>query len=171
LSSAAGLVAAASPFADRTAKIAYLHPGQLVACSGAAVMTTVLGSCVSVCLYDEQAEAGGINHFVLPEGLASDRDSPRYALPACERLLERVLALGARRERLAAKLFGGASALLRPLGRPSVGDSNVLAARRWLEQQHIEILAAETGGEFGRRLAFELPSGSAWVRLLKGGAR
>jgi chemotaxis protein CheD len=151
--------------------MAYLHPGQLFAFSGPAVMTTVLGSCVSLCLYDELADAGGMNHFVLPEGLASDRDSTRYAVPACERLLERVLALGARRERLVAKLFGGASALQRPLGRMSVGENNVAVAKRWLEQQRLAPAAIETGGEYGRRLAFEIPSGAVWVRLLKGGAR
>lgn len=158
-------------FEDRTAKIAYLHPGQLLAFCGPAVMSTVLGSCVTVCLYDAQAEAGGMNHFVLPEGLASDRDSARYAIPACERLLERVLELGAHRARLRAKLFGGASALARPLGRKSVGEGNVEAARAWLERERIALEAIEVGGEFGRRLAFELPSGAAWVRLLKGASQ
>jgi chemotaxis protein CheD len=157
--------------ADRTGRTAYLHPGQLMAFSGPAVVTTVLGSCVALCLYDDQAEAGGMNHFVLPEGLASDHDSTRYAQPACERLLGRVLELGARREQLVAKLFGGASSMQRLVGRASVGENNVAAAKRWLEQQRIALLAVETGGEFGRRLAFEIPSGAAWVRLLKGSAR
>jgi len=59
----------------------------------------------------------------------------------------------------------------RIVGRASVGESNVTAAKRWLEREGIALLAVETGGEFGRRLAFEIPSGAAWVRLLKGGAR
>jgi chemotaxis protein CheD len=169
--SAAAHALALEPPADRTGRIAYLHPGQLMAFTGPTVMTTVLGSCVAVCLYDEQAETGGMNHFVLAEGLASDRESPRYAQPACERLLARVLELGGRRDRLVAKLFGGASSMQRTVGRASVGENNVAAAKRWLEQQRIALLAVETGGEFGRRLAFEIPSGAAWVRLLKGGAR
>jgi chemotaxis protein CheD len=170
VSAAASTVSVEAPN-QQPAGLAYLHPGQLAAFSGPAVITTVLGSCVALCLYDAQAEAGGMNHFVLAEGLASDRESPRYAVPACERLLGRVLELGGRRERLTAKLFGGASALARPPGRPSVGDSNITAAKRWLERERIAIAAIEVGGEFGRRLAFEIPSGAAWVRLLKGGAR
>ena len=169
--SAAATAVPEEQYSERTGKTAYLHPGQLMAFSGPAVMTTVLGSCVSVCLYDEQAQAGGMNHFVLPEGLPSDRESARYAQPACERLLARVLELGGRRERLAAKLFGGASSMQRLVGRASVGENNVAAAKRWLEHERIAIAAVETGGEFGRRLAFEIPSGAVWVRLLKGGAR
>jgi chemotaxis protein CheD len=171
VSAAASIVPQEPLAADRSGRTAYLHPGQLMAFSGPAVVTTVLGSCVALCLYDEQAEAGGMNHFVLAEGLASDRESPRYAQPACERLLARVLALGARRERLVAKIFGGASSMQRSVGRASVGENNVAAARRWLEQERIPLAAVETGGEFGRRLAFEIPSGAAWVRLLKGSAR
>ena len=169
--SAAAAAVPADQYSERTGKTAYLHPGQLMAFSGPAVVTTVLGSCVAVCLYDEEAQAGGMNHFVLPEGLPSDRESPRYAQPACELLLARVLAFGGRRERLVAKLFGGASSMQRVGGRASVGENNVAAAKRWLEHERIAVVAVETGGEFGRRIAFEIPSGAAWVRLLKGSAR
>jgi chemotaxis receptor (MCP) glutamine deamidase CheD len=59
----------------------------------------------------------------------------------------------------------------RVAGRASVGENNVAAAKRWLEHERIAVVAVETGGEFGRRIAFEIPSGAAWVRLLKGSAR
>lgn len=162
---------AAPPIVDRTPRTAYLHPGQLVAFSGPAVMTTVLGSCVAVCLYDQQAEIGGMNHFVLSEATAADRDSVRYARPACDHLLEQVCRLGARRERLAAKLFGGCSALAGAAGRATVGERNVAAARAWLLEQRIPVEACEVGGVFGRKLSFEIPGAVVWVRTLNRAAK
>ena len=154
-----------------TARLTYLHPGQLVAFAEPMVVTTVLGSCVSVGLYDESAGVGGLNHFVLSEAFGVDVRSPRYAGPACELLLDRVLALGARAGRLRAKLFGGATAFSVGPGRTSVGANNVAAARAWLAAQRIETVAADTGGALGRRLYFELPGGASRVLTLGGGPR
>ena len=63
---------------DPTARLVYLHPGQLVASGDHVIVTTVLGSCVAVCLFDENAGVGGVNHFVLPAGAEK---SPRIAAP------------------------------------------------------------------------------------------
>src|SRR5580692_5502055 len=73
------------------------------------IMTTVLGSCIATCMRDPVAMVGGMNHFLLPEGQGTDRPtSMRYGAHAMELLVNALLTLGARRERLEAKLFGGA---------------------------------------------------------------
>jgi chemotaxis protein CheD len=144
---------------DATSRLVYLHPGQLAAFDEPMVVTTILGSCVSVALYDAAAGVGGLNHFVLAGGAGSQ--SPRYAEPACEQLLARVLALGARPARLVAKLFGGAALFAPAPGRNSVGDANAAAARGWLAEREIPLVASDLGGLAGRRLFFEVPSGHA----------
>jgi chemotaxis protein CheD len=153
---------------DSTARLLYLHPGQLAAFGEPMVVTTILGSCVSVALYDAAAGVGGLNHFVLAGGGGSQ--SPRYAEPACEQLLARVLALGGRPARLVAKLFGGAAMFAATPGRATVGEANAAAARTWLAEREIPIVASELGGFVGRRLFFEVPSGHSRTHPVGGRA-
>src|SRR5262249_44811038 len=80
-----------------------LAPGRLFVSATPAQVSTILGSCVSVCLWDPEARAGGINHFLLPEGVPA---SPRFGQSAVPLLIQGVLDLGARRTRLRAKVFG-----------------------------------------------------------------
>lgn len=153
------------PWASERAAEAYLHQGQVVAFATPTVITTVLGSCVSVCLWDAGEGTGGMNHFLLPEAPAGETASLRYAEPAFEKLLARLLALRARHERLQAKLFGGAALAAAPDTTP-LGARNVEAARRLLEAHRIPLVAEDTGGSSGRKLLFETQMGTAWVRFL-----
>ena len=137
----------------------YLAPGQLFASGDHVQVTTILGSCVAVCLFDNEAEVGGVNHFLLPHGTPP---SPRFADHATTLLLQRVLALGAERGHLRAKLFGGASAL---------GACNVEVARERLAAERIPVVAEDTGGDLGRKLIFEVQTGSAWVRAIDANCR
>ncbi|PYQ18463.1 MAG: hypothetical protein DMF79_14935 [Acidobacteria bacterium] len=104
----------------------YLAPGRLYASAEAVQVTTILGSCVSVCLWDAQQRVGGINHFLLPEGVPP---SPRFGASATSLLIEEVLALGARRSRLRAKVFGGACVLEAFRKSHPLGMRNVEVAR------------------------------------------
>ena len=90
------------------------------------VLTTVLGSCVSACLFDPQRQIGGMNHFLLPESGADQGTSDlRYASAAMERLVNALLKAGATRAHLRAKLFVGASMMA---GLPDIGRRNGEAA-------------------------------------------
>jgi chemotaxis receptor (MCP) glutamine deamidase CheD len=145
-------------------RMVYLHPGQYVAFSDSTHVTTILGSCVSVCLFDEHSGAGGVNHFVLPD-VSPDVVSTRYAGPAFQELLRRLEGLGSRPENLKAKLFGGAGTFASSL-EPSVGSRNVQAARALLTLCDIPIVSEDVGGSAGRKLLFETKGGAAWVRRL-----
>jgi chemotaxis protein CheD len=141
----------------------YLHAGQLYATADAAEIVTILGSCVSVCLFDAARGVGGINHFMLPnEGPAN---SPRYAASAVDLLIEQLLALGAGRSRLQAKLFGGAS-VLKPGGEKSgdLGARNVESARVKLAREQIAVVSEDVGGVRGRKLVFFTQDGTAFVK-------
>jgi len=142
----------------------YLHAGQLHVSSEPCEVVTILGSCVAVCLFDPDARVGGVNHYLLPVGSAREA-STRYGTHAIPQLLERVLAGGARREALRAKVFGGACTLQALPGR-NLGQENVDVALRLLEEQRIPVAERDVGGKSGRKLVFHTDVGAAWVRRL-----
>jgi chemotaxis protein CheD len=142
----------------------YLVPGQVMVSAEPVQVSTILGSCVAICLYDERAGLGGLNHFVLPD-LSTVDPSPRYAGPAFRELLTRLRALGGRSAALQAKIFGG-SDTLGFSAETTIGARNVESARSLLALAGIPIVAEDVGGTVGRKLLFDTNGGAAWVRLL-----
>lgn len=115
------------------------------------VYTTILGSCVATCIFDPKAEVGGINHFLLPGGGSNSTDRMRYGLHSMELLINGLLKLGARKERMQAKVFGGASM---HDGLGSIGQSNGEFAIRFLETENIVCVGHSLGGNQARRIRF-----------------
>jgi chemotaxis protein CheD len=139
----------------------FLSPGDVIGSSEPALITTVLGSCVSVTLWDKDRRIGGLNHFVLPKG----GNSSRYGDTAMLELLEGMQALGAHLRSLEAKVFGGAAVL--PVGgEGTVGTANVAFALGELARRGIPVAGRRTGGQRGRLLMFNTESGEAFVRWL-----
>jgi chemotaxis protein CheD len=138
----------------------YLHPGQIYAASHAALVTTILGSCVAVCLWDPVARVGGMNHFLLPHG-----KGPRYGNDAMEQLIAQMTDRGAFVARMVAKVFGGACVIAGFTGaRKAIGTQNTEAALRFLAAHEIPVRAEQTGGSRGRKLLFHTGSGQAYVK-------
>jgi chemotaxis protein CheD len=128
------------------------------------VITTVLGSCVSVCLWDPQTALGGINHFILPQGGAIP--SARYGNHALVMLLARVLEIGAQQETLLACVFGGASVMPGEAVGPTLGSRNAAEAFDFLERNEIAVLRHDVEGRQGRKLTFRTADGSTLIRKL-----
>jgi chemotaxis protein CheD len=144
----------------------FVHPGQVVASATPCHYTTILGTCVSVCLFDPVAAVGGLNHFLLPYGAGASFSGTRYGNLAMEHLLRELLTRGAHREHLQAKVFGGmTSSQYQDTGR-DLGTNNVNFALQWLTEQLIPVLARDTGGLRGRKLLFHSQDGAAWVKHL-----
>lgn len=143
----------------------YLHPGQLRFTTEPMVISTVLGSCVSVCMYDEEHTAAGVNHFLLPLSVARTV-SHRFGDAANNALLERFRRIGIDVSRLRAKVFGGAS--MAGASNGDLASRNVEEALAFLENHCIPIVSKDTGGERGRKLIFQTSDATAWVRLLGG---
>lgn len=140
----------------------YLHAGQLYVSDEPTEIVTILGSCVSVCLFDACAGIGGLNHFMLPtDGPAP---SPRYARHAMDLLFQQILAFGAKRSRLEAKLFGGASVLKSGDTGLDLGVRNIEAARVRLALERVPVIGEDVGGGHGRRLVFATADGTALVK-------
>jgi chemotaxis protein CheD len=138
----------------------YLHPGQIYSASHAALVSTVLGSCVAVCLWDPIARVGGMNHYLLPMG-----KGPRYASEAMPQLIEEMTSRGAFVARIVAKVFGGACVIAGFTGtRKAIGTQNIDAALRFLSEHSIPLRAEETGGQRGRKLLFHTGTGKAYVK-------
>jgi chemotaxis protein CheD len=145
----------------------YLHPGQLFVSHESYAVTTILGSCVSVCLWDPLTQIGGINHFLLPMDVGEDQASLRFGNLAVRELIEEVVGVGAEQARLQAKLFGGACVLEAFRGRENhLGAKNVTIAREVLAAADIPIIGEDVGGNRGRKLIFHTDNGSAWVKQL-----
>ena len=120
------------------------------------VLTTLLGSCIAACMHDPVAGVGGMNHFLLPE-TSSDGDE-RYGVHLMELLTNGLMQHGARKDRLQAKLFGGAIVVK---GLSNVGAKNAHFAEHCLACEGIALVGKSTGGLRGRRLQFWPVSGRA----------
>ncbi|PLX94431.1 MAG: chemotaxis protein CheD [Desulfuromonas sp.] len=142
----------------------YLFPGALFVDPRPHLVTTVLGSCVSVCLWDSERRIGGINHYLLPfwngEGLAT----PKYGNIAIEKLLKGMLELGCQKRNLIAKVFGGAALWENQPGLLRVGDRNAELARDMLSEYQIPIVGSDLLGGQGRKLIFNTETGSVLMR-------
>jgi chemotaxis protein CheD len=153
--------------AKRVCVESYIHPGEVYVTDRPSRLTTILGSCVSVCLFDADFQVAGLNHFLLPHTPATSETSTRYGDVAMDVLVGRLLALGATRQRLVAKLFGGANVLHAFADDARhIGAANVELARALLARQNIPIGAEDVGGTRGRKLVFCAPDGAAWVKVL-----
>ncbi len=125
------------------------------------ILTTVLGSCIAACIRDPLARVGGMNHFLLAHGRAGDANATRYGVNAMEILINGLLQRGAVRERLEAKLFGGASVIA---GLSDVGAGNAAFAEKFLCDEGIALVGGDVRGNRARRVQYWPVSGRA--RLL-----
>ncbi|HEV8497616.1 MAG TPA: chemotaxis protein CheD [Gemmatimonadaceae bacterium] len=145
-----------------------------VAASGT-IATIGLGSCVAIILYDGVAHVGGMAHVLLPnEAMSRDRSNPaKFPASAVPLLLDEMRLLGATRERVRAKIVGGASmfANLIPAGGINIGERNITAVRGALSEAKVPIVAEDVGSDHGRSVFLFLDDGRVEVRSLKKGSR
>lgn len=124
------------------------------------VFTTILGSCVAACIRDPATAVGGINHFLLPgnQDGARSAEAEHYGVHLMELLVNGLMKMGARRDRLEAKLFGGAKMMER---LSDIGKLNGSFAERFLKHEGIKLVGSSLGGEQGRRIQYWPVSGRA----------
>jgi chemotaxis protein CheD len=142
----------------------FLFPSTLVVSRNKCRIQTILGSCVSVCLFDERLKWGGINHYMLPWWNGKGVPSPQYGDVAIERLIEKVISLGSHKNNLVAKIFGGANQ-----HGSQIGSQNAEIAEQILNAHHIRILSKSTGGERGRKIVFDPKTGQVFMKYLSSG--
>ena len=149
----------------------HLEPGFVYASAKGAVIRTVVGSCVAVCLWDRRLMAGGMNHFVHPVTRERDPRTTSFgnvALPVLVKMMRKEF--DCRKADLQAQIFGGASPMNR--GARSVGAENVAVARSFLDKTGIAVVSEDIGGYLGRKILFDTATGQAAilkVRQLRSG--
>ncbi len=144
----------------------YLFPSSVFTSTTPCQVTTVLGSCISVCLVDVVKNIGGINHFMLPLWNGSGLASPKYGNIAIEKLIEKMLLMGSKKENLTAKVFGGANVLDSNINFFNVGERNLNLAVEMLEAANIPIVAKSLGGDKGRKIIFNTATGEVMMKFL-----
>ncbi|MBF0141920.1 MAG: chemotaxis protein CheD [Magnetococcales bacterium] len=142
----------------------FLLPGAIFAKNGRYVITTVLGSCIAVCLWDPVKRVGGMNHYKLPLWNGDGLPSPKFGNIAITKLLEALLDMGCLQSSLKAKVFGGAAVIKSASGILNVGERNIQAARDLLGAEGIPIIASDVGGEQSRKVIFDTYEGSILMR-------
>lgn len=142
-------------------------PGEYFATTRDMLIVTVLGSCVSACIHDPTTGIGGMNHFMLPGSPDHRTDNPsaRYGVYAMELLLNHLLKLGAKKQRLVAKVFGGGNVLKSFTATP-IGHRNADFVQAFLSTEKIPILSQDLLNEFPRKVYYFPGSGKVLVKKL-----
>ena len=126
-------------------------------------LSTLLGSCVSTCLFDPVSRVGGLNHIVLPSDSSNDPFDLMNQVNAMECLINALLRKGAIRSRLVAKVFGGA----RMIGSSAnIGNQNAQFVLSFLRDESIPVDAESLGGTQARRVRFEPTTGRAQLKFV-----
>ena len=136
------------------------------------IITTVgLGSCIGLTLYDPVTRVGGLVHYMLPDSKAVSNNSniAKFCDTGVQELLKRVTMAGANRRRLVAKIAGGAKmfAVNQESNVGSVGERNTVAAKQILRQLGIQLIAEDTGLNFGRTVELHCDTGDFYIKAVK----
>lgn len=139
-------------------------PGEYFVSSDDVLIMTVLGSCIAACIWDGKARLGGMNHFMLPEGDSTDGFG-RYGSYAMELLINEMIKLGARRETMQAKVFGGA-AVMAGFTTMNVGERNTKFVLDYLATERIPVVSQDVLDIHPRKVCFFPVTGKALVKRL-----
>lgn len=139
-------------------------PGEYFVSSEDMMVMTVLGSCIAACIWDGRVRAGGMNHFMLPEGDGVEGGG-RYGSYAMELLINHLLKLGARRESMQAKIFGGAQ-VMAGFSSMNVGERNTKFVLDYLATERIPVVSQDVLDIHPRKVCFFPTSGKALVKRL-----
>lgn len=159
--------ACAEPTSKEIERAAHsIHPGEWRVDQQRPI-ATLLGSCIAVCLYEPRLKFGGMNHFMLPNSSPDKaQDDLLRGDYSMEVLVNAMMAKGAQKTRLIAKVFGGGN----PVSaiRMSIGEHNARFAREWLAREGIAVQACDVGGPWSRKVLFDPHSGVAWCKRILG---
>ena len=141
-----------------------IYIGGVHASAEPALVKTLLGSCIAVCLHDPTRAIGGMNHFMLPRGATGDGDPTRFGVHAMDTLIGAMQKLGGDRRRLVAKVFGGAHVLAIRESEAGVPQQNIEFIRAFLREEGLRVVSEDVGGYHPRHVHFHTASGRAFVK-------
>ena len=134
------------------------------------ITTLGLGSCVGIAIRDPATKIGGLAHIMLPDSheIRNSTNIPKFADTGITELVRQIVAKGAARDRLVAKIAGGAQmfAFQNTNANMRVGDRNVAATLKTLKELNIRVLAQDTGDSYGRTVIFYPETGDFVIRAV-----
>lgn len=144
----------------------FLRPGQFYASRRPVMTETLVGSCVTVCLYNAREGFGAMNHFLRDRPRdASDPEVGTYGTSATRQIVNAMLKIDSEPRHYQASIFGGAAVLKTPNADGSIGQGNVAAALEVLKAAGIRVVRQEVGGTRGRRVRFNTQTGEIECRF------
>lgn len=149
------------------AKLHYLYPAAIFVNKTPHTISTILGSCVAVCLWDKALGYGGMNHYMLPLWNGNGLASPKYGNIAIKKLLEKMEGYGSNRKNLIAKVFGGGEVLDSISDQFNIGGRNINVAQTLLKELDIPIVGSSLGGKLGRKIVMCTQTGEVRMRFVK----
>ena len=161
---------------DMECPILFLNQGEYyISDDNPVIIRTILGSCVTVTMHCPVNKIGAITHSLLPYPLPGTKIGPghhgRFVNSSVRHAFERILARGAKKNRLEVKVFGGGQMLLPPSGQElckeiNIGRRNVETALKVISELGLKITATDVGGTWGRKLMFFPHRGDVWVKKI-----
>ncbi len=148
-------------------KTYYLLPGAMYVSVKPMLVTTILGSCISVCLWDRRKNFGGINHYMLPHWNGHGLASPKYGNIAIDKLIGKMLNLGSLKQDLIAKIFGGAEIYKHNSKSFNIGEQNIAFAQTVIRSEGIPVMGQSTGGNLGRKIIFNTANGEIHMKYVR----
>lgn len=131
----------------------FIQVGEFHIASVPTLISTVLGSCVAVCLFDRRTKIAAMNHYLLPFGMNSVAPL-KCGDASCEAMISQMLARGATANAIDAKICGGANISRSGIESMKIGEKNVQMAIDVLGKYQIKISHMDTGGNIGRKVTF-----------------
>lgn len=133
-----------------------------------AITTLGLGSCIGIALYDPVTKIGGLAHIMLPDStkMRNNSNIAKFADSGIEELVKRMIAAGASKARLVAKIAGGAR-MFEVIGLSEVGNigaKNAEASRKKLKELGIRLVAEDTGLNYGRTVVLDCNTGEYLIK-------
>lgn len=154
----------------------YLHPGEVIYCKNPFVVTTILGSCIAITMYDKNSKFSAISHCQLPSGKGKDVNDARYKEAfkyvdhTIEKMIEKFEKHGIRRSDIEIKMFGGGDVIKNnglEKKKDSVGKQNINSAFKVIEKMKLKFSTYDVGGTMGRKIFFVTNTGEIFLSRLK----
>ena len=152
-------------------KVIKVGMADLNVCKSPDIITTIgLGSCIGLTFYDPVSKIGGLVHYMLPDStqMRNNSNIAKFADTGIEELLRQVIKAGASRNRLVAKIAGGAK-MFEVSGMSNVsniGERNALAAKQKLRELKIRLIAEDTGLNYGRTVELHCDTGDFYTKAI-----
>lgn len=142
----------------------FIHVGQIFVGVNPTEISTVLGSCVAVCLFDKQRQIAGMNHYLLPLWNGNGLQSPKFGNLSIPRMIQSMMDIGCSTSMMEAKLFGGANINFSSNDDLMIGKRNVMVAKEILADHKIPVVAEDCGGSVGRRIMMRSDTGKVLMK-------